>query len=342
MTISKAKFERFTAFRDLEIVFTPGINILIGANSTGKTHMLKAIYSACDVAGTQDSFPDKLVKNFLPSERRLGRLVHRQKVSTRGAINVFRGRRRIRASFSNHTEKPGSAKVIGAKRWSFKGIECAYIPVKEMLANAPGFRSLYSKREVHFEAIYADIIDRAYRPLLRGPMDTTRRKLLKIIQKGIDGKVIVRGEEFFLRNKQGLLEFTLLAEGLRKLGLLWLLIQNGTLLKGAVFFWEEPETNLNPSLIGTVVEILLELQRMGVQVFLATHDYVVLKEFDLRSKRTDKILYHALYLDKESRYIKCSSTKEYLSIHPNTIADTFLDLYDRDVARATKKSAKRN
>ena len=34
----------------------------------------------------------------------------------------------------------------------------------------------------------------------------------------IGGKVTVRGEEFFLSNEQGELEFTLLAEGWRKLG----------------------------------------------------------------------------------------------------------------------------
>ena len=45
-----------------------------------------------------------------------------------------------------------------------------------------------------------------------------------------------------------MIEFTLLAEGLRKLGLLWLLIRNGSLKPGAVLFWDEPETNLNPKL----------------------------------------------------------------------------------------------
>ena len=48
---------------------------------------------------------------------------------------------------------------------------------------------------------------------------------------------------------------------------LWLLIQNGTLTEGSVLFWDEPETNLNPKLFGPVVEILLELQRQGVQIF---------------------------------------------------------------------------
>ena len=52
----------------------------------------------------------------------------------------------------------------------------------------------------------------------------------------MDGRVIVKQEEFFLKSRQGMLEFTLLAEGLRKLGLLWTLIQNGTLLNGFVLF----------------------------------------------------------------------------------------------------------
>ena len=81
-----------------------------------------------------------------------------------------------------------------------------------MLANAPGFRSLYSQREVHFEEIYADILDRAYRPALRGPVDQPRKSLTKNLQKLVDGKVTIKEEEFFLRNKQGNLEFTLLAE----------------------------------------------------------------------------------------------------------------------------------
>ena len=48
MALTKAKFENFTAFKDLEVEFSPGINALIGANGTGKTHLMKACYAACD------------------------------------------------------------------------------------------------------------------------------------------------------------------------------------------------------------------------------------------------------------------------------------------------------
>jgi ABC-type branched-subunit amino acid transport system ATPase component len=334
MTLSRIRFERFTAFDDLDLNLSPGVNVFIGANATGKTHLMKVAYAACDITKTQLDFAEKLVRVFLPSGRALGRLVKRQQASSRGAAEVYRGKQKLRVSFSNHATVPDSATVTGARAWVGEPIECVYIPVKEMLSNAPGFRSLYAQREVHFEEVYADILDRAYRPALRGPTDAQRRRLLKIIQRAMDGKVTVKEEEFFLRNKQGNLEFSLLAEGMRKLGLLWLLIQNGTLLGGSVLFWDEPETNLNPKQFGELIEILLELQRLDVQVFLATHDYAILKELDLRRKKDDEIAFHSLYRDQDSSNLSCHSADDFLNIHPNAITEAFADLYDREVKRS--------
>ena len=340
MSLSEVRLERFTTFQKLHIEMSPGINVFVGANATGKTHIMKIVYSACDITKTNTDFAEKLVRVFMPSGRAIGRLVKRHKTSSRCAVEIFRGNKKLRISFSNHSTKPESATIIGAKDWKQFPIECVYIPVKEMLSNAPGFRSLYNQRDIHFEEIYVDIIDRALRPSLRGPTDRFRKKLLTTLQKTIEGKVTTKEEEFFLRNKQGNLEFSLLAEGMRKLGLLWLLIQNGTLLNGSVLFWDEPETNLNPKLYGNIIEILLELQRNGVQVFLATHDYVILKELDLRKRNNDHLSFHSLYRDKEKGEIECRTSHNYLDIHPNAIADAFADLYDREIERSLGGASK--
>jgi AAA15 family ATPase/GTPase len=333
MTLKRIRLEQFTAFEKLDLHLSSGINVFVGANATGKTHLMKAAYASCDITKTKLDFAEKLIRTFLPSGRALGRLVKRRKASSRCVIEIFRESIKLRASFSNHSTKAESATLTNINDWKENAIESVYIPVKEMLSNAPGFRSLYSQREIHFEEIYADILDRAYRPALRGPTDRPRKKLLATLQKAIDGKIAVKDEEFFLRNKQGNLEFSLLAEGIRKLGLLWLLIQNGTLLGGSVLFWDEPETNLNPKLFGVLMEILLELQRVGVQVFLATHDYVILKELDLKKKMQDKIKFHSLYRDSKTGEVLCHSADSYLKIHHNTIAEAFADLYDREVKR---------
>ena len=337
MSLTKIRCERFTAFERISVELSPGVNVFVGANGTGKTHLMKIAYSACDVSKTRHNFAEKLSRVFLPSGQQIGRLVKRQRGIAAGSAEVSRTADllpdlSLRASFTNHTTTVDKVDVTGTPEWSLHPMESVYIPVKEMLSSAPGFLSLYSQREIHFEEIYADILVRAYLPPLRGPMDLNRKRLLTTLQGAMAGKVSIKDEEFFLTNKQGNLEFTLLAEGMRKLALLWVLIQNGTLLEGSVLFWDEPETNLNPKMFGVLMDILLQLQRLGVQVFIATHDYVILKELDLRRQQSDKILYHSFFRDEDGR-IECRSADRYLDIHPNAIAEAFADLYDREVKR---------
>jgi hypothetical protein len=328
--------ENFTAFAYLEQEFSPGINILIGTNSTGKTHLLKTLYAACAITIGEDlekEFSEKLRNVFNPYEGRIGRLVRRHSKSNTQIIVSRDNREQTIAKFASRTSFI-PRKIFHQKAgWKRDPLESVYIPVKEMLAHAPGFLATASRREIGFEEIYTDIIKRAFLPKLSDFPYPAYKDLLSLLQKTIDGEVITRGEHFFLKDRHGDLEFTLLAEGLRKLALLWLLIQNGTLLPGSVLFWDEPEANLNPSLMGEVVEIILELQRLGVQIFLATHNYVLLKEFDLRKKKDDAIRYISLFRD-DSGAVAAHATDVYSLIHPNAISDAFADLFQRDMARA--------
>ena len=328
MTITRLKLERFTAFEALDIKPSPGINVLVGANGTGKTHLMKVAYAACDVSKTRADYAEKLIGVFMPTKGVIERLVKRRGKSSHCDVCVHRGDRWLQISFTSHTK----AKVTDSD-WRTAPVESVYIPAKEMLANAPGFLSLYAQREISFEEIYADILHRAYQPALRSPALGERKRLLTVLEKEIDGKVQERNEEFFLRSRKIDLEFSLLAEGMRKLGLLWLLIQKGALPEGSVLFWDEPETNLNPKLFGAVVEVLLGLQRMGVQIFIATHDYTILKELDLRRKQEDELVFHSLYRDDNGEIAR-QTAHTYLDIHPNTIAEAFTDLYDREVERS--------
>ena len=337
MGLTRVELERFTAFSKLTLDLSPGINVLVGANGTGKTHIMKVCYAACDANKNGGKrFADKLVDVFLPSGRSIGRLVKRQKGRNEAVIRVFRGSYRLHSSFSGQATSTSSMTSTRHRIWVDERIDSVYIPVKEMLANAPGFRSLYETREIHFEDVYKDILDRAYIPILRGAPELKRKRLLTILRDAIQGRVTIKNEEFFLRNAHGNIEFSLLAEGIRKLGLLWLLIRNGTLRRGSLLLWDEPETNLNPKLFGTVMDVLLELQRSGVQIVFATHDYVILKELDLRMAKDDRVAFHSLYRDSDSGDIACRTTHDYLTIEPNAIAETFDDLYDREIERGMR------
>ena len=332
-TITRIKLERFTAFESFTLKPSPGVNVFLGANGTGKTHLMKVAYAACDAKTSGTPFADKLTRLFLPSDRHLGRLVKRRSGRSKAVAEIAWGDPKVRIAFSKLVKSPASA-TLSERLASAKLGPSVYIPVKEMLANAPGFRSLYASRSIHFEEVYSDILDRAFLPPLLGAPGRKRGRLLDALRKALEGRVRNEGEEFFLTGRQGKLEFTLLAEGLRKLGLLWLLIQNGTLTKGSTLFWDEPETNLNPKLFPAVVEILLELQREGVQIFVATHDYLILKQFDLQTRSGDLIQYHALFRDSDSSNLECRSTDSYRDIAPNAIAEAFSSVYDLEIRRS--------
>lgn len=333
MPLAKVKLTNFTAFRQLEVEFSPGINALVGENGTGKTHLLKVCYAACALAQPGDLFADKLLRVFLPSDGDAGRLVRASAKNGLGSVEVFRQNCSVAATFSKDATAPVSVSETGFPERQNSPLPSVYIPANELLAAAPGFLACYAAGEVQCAEVAADILRQAYLPPLPAPPEDCRQPLLTALEKAMGGRVAVKGEEFFLEGKHSRLEFSLLAEGIRKLALLWLLIRNGSLSDGSVLFWDEPETNLNPQLYGVVIQTLLELQRAGVQIFLATHDYVILKELDLRLKDTDQVAYHALYRD-ETEEIACNTTGHSLGIRPNAIMDTFTDLYDREIDRS--------
>ena len=52
-TITRIELQQFPAFEKLDLVLFPGINVFVGANGTGKTHVMKVIYSGCDITKTK-------------------------------------------------------------------------------------------------------------------------------------------------------------------------------------------------------------------------------------------------------------------------------------------------
>ncbi len=90
MAITRLKLERFTAFERLDVTVSPGINVLVGANGTGKTHLMKLAYAAGGISKTQDGFAERLIRVFMPTGRNLGRMVKRHHVSSNCAVEVHR------------------------------------------------------------------------------------------------------------------------------------------------------------------------------------------------------------------------------------------------------------
>ena len=121
------------------------------------------------------------------------------------------------------------------------------------------------------------------------------------------------------------------------LALLWLLIRNGSLSPGTVLLWDEPDANLNPSLTGVVAEALLHFQRVGIQSVVATHNYVLLRELDLRQTPDDELQYFSLGRDEASGDVVCHPADEMSLLEPNAIGEAHVDLLERGLRRTLEE-----
>lgn len=331
MALTKLSLENFTAFNAIELEFSKGINILIGENGTGKTHIMKLLYAACQAAhGSKKvtNFPQKIVQVFRPDNANLSRLLSRKAGNNSAKVQVTSGRNAIKASFNLKT-KNWDAEIIGAQAWEkeLSDLTSTFIPAKEILSNSKNLLNAAIAGNVDFDDTYLDLISAASVNISSGSDNAQKKKYLQILQSITNGKVKYENEEFYLLPENQLkLEFQLVAEGMRKIALLWQLIKNGTLEKGTVLFWDEPEANLNPSVIPTLVDLILELQSQGVQIFISTHDYILAKYFEVKRKENNDVLFHSLYQTDDG--VKCETNVNFRDLETNAIISSFDKLLD--------------
>ena len=333
MAIKKIQLDNFTIFDKLGIEFGPGINVFIGENGMGKTHIMKILYSACQSIKTDISFPYKMVKVFQPEDSNIQRLVSRKNKGGTTCIKIYSETSNITAKFTTKTKK-WEAEVQNESSWEKQNanMESVFIPAKEILANAYNLREAVAKGNVEFDDTYLDLIASARVDISSGIDNSRRKKYLDKLQAINNGKVTVVKERFYLKpGTQAKIEFNLVAEGIRKIALLWQLIKNGTLEHGSVLFWDEPEANINPKYIPVIAEMLLMLQRDGVQVFISTHDYFLTKYIEVKREEGDSVLYHSLYKDKEENVINCEKSTEFTALENNDILETFRQLYRDEI-----------
>ncbi|MBI4793522.1 MAG: ATP-binding protein, partial [Deltaproteobacteria bacterium] len=101
--------------------------------------------------------------------------------------------------------------------------------------------------------------------------------------------------------------------------------------KGETLFWDEPESNLNPTYIRMVVSALVWLAHDGLQVVIATHNLFLLREIEVLCRqpeyRTVPQKYFALSPGKNGMVVSQGETIE--EIVPIPLLDEDLDQSDR-------------
>ena len=289
MRLQTARFQQFTVFADASFTFAPGINVFIGENGTGKSHVLKALYGACmatwpKAAGLGDNTAEaSLAKRDLFQEL-FGPDALNHLVRVEGARRPETARIELRWDDAKDVELLFSTQNDGMEyHYQYKSSPLSaplFIPPREVLSMYPGFAALYRRHQLAFDRTYLDLCEALAVPPLREP-PSALAAICESLESTLGGRVALKNDRFYIIHPHGDREITLEAEGLRKLAMVLHLVTNGQIEPGGYLFWDEPEANMNPRLVMVMRDLLLGLAEAGVQIFVATHDYLLSRELSL-------------------------------------------------------------
>ncbi len=340
MTITRLELTNFTVFERAKFEFCPGINVLIGENGTGKTHVLKAMYAAYRAMhrwdGNLSVFWEKLDHKFQTVFRLVGGNLRHL---------IRRGGKKSRVEISNDAN--GTAVLEVSRKTAHYELSnrldprhSLFVPPREVLAMYRGFVAAYEGRELDFDETYYDLCKALGAAPLRGPRAKAVEPMLAPLEKILGGKVVLEGDRFYIKQADGNTEAHLVAEGLRKIASLAYLVANGALTKDSVLFWDEPEASLNPSLVVKVVDFMRTLAASGVQIFLASHDFLLVHRLSQMAEYNVEpvvpIRFFSLYRPEPGAPVEVEQADTLVDIEHNAILDEFARYYDREQALAAQ------
>ena len=348
--LKSATFSNFTSIPSDEWEFSPGLNVIVGENGLGKSHVLKALYSILSslkpasgqVSGTEPerigksqlekAIAEELIGNMRPDS--LGRLVKRKQGRNRAEVSVNFKDQGLNTIFGFATNSKTQVDITKLPAFALDKPP-VFIPTRELITLCPWFVSLFDSYSVPFEKTWRDTVLLLGAPSLRGPREKKVGELLSPIESAMGGKVEVDANgRFFLRVNGGRMESALVAEGLRKFAMLARLISTGVLLEQGYLFWDEPETNLNPKLIKVLAQVIVSLADQGIQVFLATHSVFLVREISILTdgrRKKAQSRYFSLAASGDDEISKLEQGREIDELNTLVLLDEELLQSDRYV-----------
>ncbi|EJL9424378.1 ATP-binding protein [Vibrio cholerae] len=265
------------------------INLVLGENSTGKTFLLKALYSAIrsheeankgnSNRDFSETLSDKLYWTFQVDK--IGDIVTKGEGKKLTATISLEDKSSLVFSFGKDTTK----KVIPAhNNLSKRDSNSVFLPPKEVLSLMD---VIYKSTEIDkifgFDATYSDLVSALKIPTQKGRNHTAFADSRKRLENVFAGKVEFDSKTTSWIYKKGNTKFSIMsaAEGVKKISILDTLLGNRFLNTGSIVFIDEPESALHPTAIIELLEIITVLAQAGIQFFMATHSYYVIKKLVL-------------------------------------------------------------
>ena len=309
------------------------INLLIGKNGTGKTILLKTLYAAIrtveqfkrgkDIRSDKDILADKLHWTFqtLP----LGNIVKKGASSLSFKMEADCDER-FEFSFG-----PTTTKLIQnvSNTFSLRSNDNSiFIPAKEILSLREIIiesRNRYA--EFGFDDTYFDLSN-ALAPTTKGRNYVAFSEARQSLEDIIGGRLEydTNHNEWYFRKGKFKYSVSLTSEGIKKLSILDLLLGNHYLTKNSLIIIDEVEANLHPDMIRKFLEIVIKLAQAGMQFFLSTHSYFVIKNLYIMAHQEN--MHIPTFSFEENGIVESDLLKE---MPDNPIIQESIDIYKREI-----------
>ena len=113
------------------------------------------------------------------------------------------------------------------------------------------------------------------------------------------------------------------SEGIKKISILDILLGNRYLDPNSIIFIDEPEAALHPTAISGLLDIIAMLAECGIQFFLTTHSYFVIKKLSLIAQEKNNIPISVISEESE----QWSQTNIQDGLPDNSIINESIRLY---------------
>ena len=312
------------------------INLVIGGNSRGKTFLLKSLYSAMrtleeykrgNIQRTAaEILVDKLYWTFQPDK--IGDLV------TKGADGHLQFQLTWKMKDFCYGFGKDTAKQISSLENHVppRASNSIFLPAKEVLSlHNVILKSREDDKVFGFDDTYLDLARALRKPSRIGRNYAEFAKSREKLEELFGGKIEYEegsGRWYFRKNGQKF-PIGVTAEGVKKIAILDLLLSNRFLDPESIVFIDEPESALHPKAISALLDIVAMLAERGIQFFMASHSYFVVKKLLLIAQEKRMSI---PVLASEDETWRCADLRD--GMPENAIINESIHLYEQEVEMA--------
>ncbi|MFN2436907.1 MAG: AAA family ATPase [Desulfotignum sp.] len=334
--LKNIKFHNFGPLRHIDWPGLGRINLVLGENGSGKTFLLKALYVAMrtleehrrgeENRTAAEILVEKLRWTF--QSDKIGDLV------TKGAAGALTSTIELNDHMFEYSFGKDTTKQITSLENHVppRSSNSIFLPAKEVLTLYNIIlESREEKKHFGFDDTYLDLA----RSLRRSPKgggnyaEFARSRVM--LEQMLDGKIEFdenSGRWYFKKGNQ---KFSVgdMAEGIKKIAILDTLLGNRYLDTSSIVFIDEPESALHPAAISKLMDIVALLAKRGLQFFLASHSYFVVKKLYLIALEKQMSI---PVISCEGNTWQCADLKN--GMPENSIINESINLYKNEVELA--------